>query len=101
MINLLENRPNQPSKFRTKNCVERNDDAPGRYNTNSQIKFKTSILRSCFCDYDDAYIHGKGTMTVPNTATAGSPDNTNNRDKALFKKCVPFADYYRDEPAAT
>ena len=50
----MENRPNQPSKFRTKNCVERNDDAPGRYNTNSQVKFKTSILRSCFCDYDDA-----------------------------------------------
>ena len=29
-------------------------------------------------------------MTVPNIAAAGLPDNTNNRDKALFKKCVPF-----------
>ena len=28
-INLLDNTPNQPSKFRTKNWVEINDDASG------------------------------------------------------------------------
>ena len=37
-INLLENTPNQPTKFRTKNWVEINDDSRGTYNTNSQIK---------------------------------------------------------------
>ena len=26
----------------------------GTYNTNSQIKFKTSMLRSSLCDYRDA-----------------------------------------------
>ena len=35
--NLLGNTPNQPTKFRTKNCVEINDDARGTYNSNSQI----------------------------------------------------------------
>ena len=45
-INLLDNTPNQPTKFRTKNWVEISDDACGRYNTNSQIKFKTSMLKS-------------------------------------------------------
>ena len=47
IINLLEldKTPNQQSKFRTKNWVETNDDSCGTYNTNSQIKFKTLILR--------------------------------------------------------
>ena len=39
VINLLDNAPNQPSKFRTKNFVEVNDDSQGTYDTNSQIKF--------------------------------------------------------------
>ena len=44
IINLLENTPNQSNKFRTKNWVEINDESRGMYNTNSQIKFKTSML---------------------------------------------------------
>ena len=48
IINLLGNAPNQPSKFRTENWVEINDDARGTYNTNSQIKFKTSVLKSSY-----------------------------------------------------
>ena len=43
--NLLVNTPNQPSIFRTKNWVEINHDARGTYNKNSQIKFKTSMLK--------------------------------------------------------
>ena len=38
--NLLGNAFNQPSKFRTRNYVEINDDSRGAY-TNSDIKFKT------------------------------------------------------------
>ena len=36
----LDNTPNEPSKFRTKNWVDINDDATGRYKTNSQIKLR-------------------------------------------------------------
>ena len=43
--------PNQQTKFRTKNLVEIDDDSRGTDNTNSQIKFKTSMLRSSLCDY--------------------------------------------------
>ena len=39
IINLLDNTSNQPTKFRSKNWVEINDDARGTHNTNSQIKF--------------------------------------------------------------
>ena len=56
IINLLDNTPNQPSKFRTKNWVDINDDDCGTYNTNSQIQFKLSIVKSSLSDYGDAYI---------------------------------------------
>ena len=56
MIKLLDNTPNQPTKFRTKNWIEINDDVRGTYSTNGQIKFKTSMLKSSLCDYCDTYI---------------------------------------------
>lgn len=49
-INLLDNKTNQPSQFRTKNMVEINYDSHGIYNMNSQIKFKTAIFKSSLCD---------------------------------------------------
>ena len=83
MINLLDNTPNWPSKFRTKIWVKINDDSHGTYNTNSQIKFETSMLKSSLCDYSDAYIVVKGTISVVNTADA----------EVIFKNCAPFTDY--------
>ena len=62
--NLIEDASNQPSKFRTKNWVEINDESRGTYNVNSQIKFKTTMLKSSFCDYSDAYNLVKGKITI-------------------------------------
>ena len=56
MITLLDNTPNQPTKFRTKIWDEINDDLYGTYNTNSQIKLKTSELRSILYDCRDVNI---------------------------------------------
>ena len=67
IINLWDNTSNQPTKFRTKNWVKINDESRGMYNTNSQIKLKTSMLRSSLCDYSDAYMLVKGTITVTNS----------------------------------
>ena len=64
IINLLENTTNQATKFRTKNWIEINDDSRGTYNTNIQIKFKTSMLGTSLCDYSDAYILVSGTITI-------------------------------------
>ena len=63
-VNLLDNTSNQPSKFRTKNWVEINDDVRGVFSPNKQIRFKTSMLRSSLCDYSDAYILVRGNITV-------------------------------------
>ena len=49
-INLLDKALNQPSRSKTKNWVEINDDAHKTYNTNSQIRFKTKMLKSRLCD---------------------------------------------------
>ena len=63
IINLLGNTTNQPSKFRTRKWVEINDETRGKYK-NSNIKFKTSMIRSNLCDYGDAHILVSGTMTI-------------------------------------
>ena len=42
------------------------DESRGTYNVNSQIKFKTTVLKSSLCDYSDAYIRPKGNVTVNN-----------------------------------
>ena len=62
IINLLDNKPNQISKFTLKTWVEINDDLRETYNTNSQIKFKTLILKSRLCDYSDSYILVSGNI---------------------------------------
>ena len=64
IANLIDDVSNQPSKFRTKNWVEINDGSRGTYNVNSQIKFKTTMLKSSLCDYSDAYISFKGTFLL-------------------------------------
>ena len=73
IANLLDNgvavnASNQSSKFRTKNWVEMNDESRGRYTTGSDIKFKTSLIRSSLCGYADAYIPLKGTITITGDA---------------------------------
>ena len=56
IANLLDNASNQPSKFRTKNWVEINDESRLTYSLNKQINFKTSMLRSSLCGYSHEYI---------------------------------------------
>ena len=54
IVNLIHDASNQPSKFKTRNWVEINDESRGKYNVNSQIKYKTAMLKSSLCDYSDA-----------------------------------------------
>ena len=67
---MIDDASNHPSKFRTKNWVEINDESRGTYSVNSQIKFKTTMLKPSLCDYSDAYILVKGKITI-----TGAGDN--------------------------
>ena len=88
---MLDNAQNQPIKFRAKYCVEINDDARGTWNTNSQIKFKTSMLKSSLCEHRDVYILVSETISVEDTSAAcGAAYNTNK--KVTFKNCASFTD---------
>ena len=64
MINLLDNKPNQPTKFRKKNWVKVNYNSRRTYNTNTQFIFKSSMLRSTLCDYRDTYMLESLTITI-------------------------------------
>ena len=84
IANLIDDTSNQPSKFSTKNWVEINDESKGTYNVNSQIKFKTTMLKSSLCDYSDAYIVAKGTITVSNTAAEDAAANNTNKLCSIY-----------------
>ena len=86
---MLNDTSNKPSKLRTKNFVEINDDIRGAYCLNKQIRFKTAMLRTRLCDYSDAYVLVKGNITVINTADAVVAANNINK-KVIFKNCAPF-----------
>ena len=72
--------------------IEINDEIQGTYNSNSSIKFKTSITRLSFSDYSDRYKDVKATITVPNTATASATVNNTNK-KVIFENCTPFTNW--------
>ena len=91
IANLIDDTSNQPSKFRTKNWVAINDESREVYNVNSQIKFKTTMLKSSLCDYSDAYILVKGTITINGRgANAAARQADEGYEGAAFKNCAPF-----------
>ena len=91
IANLLDDASNKTSKFKTKNWVEINDDSIGKYNVGSQIEFKTTMLKSNFCDYSDAYILVKGKITIVVEGADAAARQTDERDKGVaFKNCAPF-----------
>ena len=93
IINLLDNISNQPSKSRTKNWVEINDDARRTYNKNGQIKLKTSLLKSSVSDHSDVHIRVSGTITIDGAGADYNSKRLNERNKGvIFKYCAPFDD---------
>ena len=83
MMNLLDDTTNQPSRFRTRDWVEINDESKERYN--STITFKAFVAKSNLCDCSDAYILVKGTIT------AGAAVHTMN-EKVIFENSALFTD---------
>ena len=87
ITNLLGTTIDEIPRFITKKWVEVHDQsgsAEDRYKPSKQIRFKTSMLRSDLCDFGDAYIVVKGTITVTN------PDNNVYDKKLAFKNNAPF-----------
>ena len=68
-----------------------NNESRGTYNVNSQIKFKTIMLKSTLCDYSDAYILVKGKITITGRGADAAAREQDERGKSVaFKNCAPF-----------
>ena len=91
---MIDDASNQPSKFRTKNWVEINDESRLTYNVNSQIKFKTTMLKSSLCDYRYAYILPKGKITITGARYDAAARQPDERDNGIaFKNCALFTNW--------
>ena len=90
IANLLNDESNKPSKFRTRNWVEINDESRGTY-TGNDIRFKSTMLRSNLCDYADAYILVNGRIWITGAGDDAAATQADERDKGVtFKNCAPF-----------
>ena len=91
IANLIDDASNQPSKFGRKNWVEINNKSRRTYNVNSQIRLKTTMLKSCLCDYTDAYTLVKGKITITGAGDDAAARQADERDKGVaFKNCAPL-----------
>ena len=68
---MLDNTSNQLPKSRTINWDKINDRSRETCNSNSQIKFKTFMIRLRLFDYSGASTQIKGNITIPSTEAAG------------------------------
>ena len=87
ITSLLDTISDNVPRFITKKLIEYHDylgNAEDRYKPSKQIRSKTSMLRSDLCDFSDACIAVKGTITVTN------PGNNENDRKFPFKNNAPF-----------
>ena len=76
-----------------KNWAEVIDDWSREYNRNSQIEFKTSILKSSLCDYSDAYVLVNETIKNTGAGTYDAAKQFDERNKeVIFKNCAPISD---------
>ena len=91
VIILLDNTPNQLSRFRTKHWFKINDDSRGTYN--SQIKLKNSMLKSIFFYYSNAYIFVNGIITITGEGADDDANQVDEGDKeVILKNYAPFTD---------
>ena len=83
-VNLLGNTSDKVSRFFTKKWTEVYDQSGGTCSINKQIRFKTPMLRSDLCDYNDSYIVVTGKITVTD------PNNNAYDKKLALKNNAPF-----------
>ena len=74
--------------FITKQWIEVYDLSEKHYNPNNEIRIKTSMLRSDLCDFSDAYIVVKGTVTVIEPDNAKRNKATSFKNNATFINCI-------------
>ena len=87
IMNFLDTRPDDKDlpRFITKKWIEVYDQSEKNYSPNKEIRIKTSMLRSDLCDFSDAYIVVKGTITLE-----GDSDAKKRNKNLAFKDNAPL-----------
>ena len=85
IVNLLDTTSDDKDlpRFVTKKWIEVYDQSRKDYRVKTP-RIKTPMLRSDLCDFSDAYIFVKGTITVTD------PDNAKRNKSVTFKNNAPF-----------
>ena len=86
ITNLLGNISDNLPRFITKKWIEVHDQSGETCNTKKQIRFKTSMLRSDLCEFNNAYIVVKGIVTV----NADERDRDEMNRQVILKNNAPF-----------
>ena len=76
---MFNDSSNEASKLLQKN----GQTTKNKCNQNNSIKFEAESIKSCLCDYSDAFILVTGDITV----------TSNNDTDIAFKNCAPFSAY--------
>ena len=86
IVNLLDTTFDDKDlpRFISKKWIQVYDQSGKNYIVNKEILIKAPILRSDLCDFSDAYIVVKGTITVID------PDNVKRNKAVAFKNNAPF-----------
>ena len=71
-------------RFVTTRWIEIYDQSEKKYSVNKEIRIKTPMLKSDLCDFSNAYIVVKGTITITN------PNDVNYKKEIAFKNNAPF-----------
>ena len=89
IINLLDTTFDDKDlpRFVTKKWIEVYDQSEINYSVNKEIRIKTPMLRSDWCDFSDAYIVVKGEITFID------PNNVNYEKNLAFKNNAPFINF--------
>ena len=102
MYNLIEYSDNYSKTsgslwkyYRDIPAVNYNDKTVDFGGSNLTDSFKTTILKSSLCDYNDVLILAKGTITVNNTSAADADANSANKI-VISKNCAPITDCKRE-----
>ena len=95
-MSLLDNIQNEPSKFRTRNLVEINDESKGTYKVSDQIKFKISSapFTEFISNINNTQIDNSKDIdaVVPMYNLIDQIDNYSKTSGSLWQ-------YYRDKPS--
>ena len=73
-----------------KNWIEINDQSRGVCNVNSDIRFKTTTLKSGLCGYSNPYILVKGRITITGVGSDAAAIKADERDKGVIFKIMLY-----------